>query len=653
MPIPSGGARRRRRVRRPPGRGGRPVVDEPEVDSDRWRARPLVAGAVVVAVFAVPVVASIGAAALLGHLWVPATTAGGMALRWVAILGTSTLVFLGCERLTRRALPLTVLLRMGMVFPGRAPKRLSVARRSWTTRDLSRRIDEARHQGISDEPTAAAEQIVALAATLSAHDRKTRGHAERVRAFTDLIAEELRLPDDDRDRLRWSALLHDVGKLTVHADILNKAGSLSDDEWELMRQHPLEGAKLTAPLAAWLGPWANTIAEHHERFDGRGYPFGLAGQAISTGGRIVAVADCYDTMTSLRSYKLPMSTETARAELAACSGAQFDPVMVRAFLAVSVSRLHAVAPLTWIGSLPFGNLGPQLARVAAAGGRMAATGAVATVGVIGLGAGQFAVASPPSTTPSAQAASARASGAAGPRSGGSSAGAGGSAHSGGSAGASPGASKSGSTAAGDKAGTRRGGSGGSRGDSGGKGSSASQSGGDQSGGNGGGTGDQSGSSGGGTGDGGTTTTVGSGTAPTGTTTIIGGTAPTSTTTTTTTASTTTTTATTTTTTTLPPLVPPSGVRATPGCQALILIPDVALSWTASPTTRVTGYEILRGASKTSLSPIASVSPRTKVTYTDNSVSGFGTTYWYEIEAVAGGSTAASGPVSATTPTLCL
>jgi hypothetical protein len=616
----------------------------------------VVAGAVVVAVFAVPVVASIGAAALLGHLWVPATTAGGMALRWLAILGGSCIVFLGCEGLTRRALPLTVLLRMGMVFPGRAPKRLSVARRSWTTRDLSRRIDEARDHGITDEPTAAAEQIVALAATLSAHDRKTRGHAERVRAFTDLIAEELRLPDDDRDRLRWSALLHDVGKLTVHADILNKAGSLSDDEWELMRQHPLEGAKLTAPLAGWLGPWANTIAEHHERFDGKGYPFGLAGQEISTGGRIVAVADCYDTMTSLRSYKLPMSTETARAELAACAGAQFDPVMVRAFLAVSVSRLHAVAPLTWIGSLPFGNLGPQLARVAAAGGRMAATGAAATVGVVGLGAGQFAVASPPSMSLSAtvQHTSAGAPGPAGrPTSSGAAKGGGGSAQVNGSGGATHGGSGSGTTPPRDRAGTQPSGSRDNGGGTGANGSSGGQSGGGQSGGdqsgtgdsgNGDGKGDGSGDNGGGTGGGGTTTTVTTGPTPTVPTTTIAGTTPTTTSTTT---------ATTTTTTTLPPLLPPSGVQATPSCQAILLVPEVSLSWTASPTTRVIGYEILRGTSKTSLSPIASVSGRTTVAYPDKTVSGFGSTYWYEVEAVAGGSTAASGPVSATTPTLCL
>jgi hypothetical protein len=608
-------------------------------DATRWQPRPVVATVVVVAVFVVPVVLSIGAAALVGNLWHPAATVGGTALRWVAILGASTLVFVGGERFTRRVLPLTVLLRMGMVFPGRAPRRLSVALRSWTTKDLSRRIDEARSQGVTDEPIVAAEKIVSLAATLSAHDRKTRGHAERVRAYTDLIAEELRLPDDDRDRLRWSALLHDVGKLTVHTDVLNKPGQLSEGEWELMRQHPLEGAKLTAPLAAWLGPWANTIAEHHERFDGRGYPSGLGGQEISTGGRIVAVADSYDTMTSVRSYNKPMSTDAARAELATCAGAQFDPVIVRAFLAVSVSRLRAVAPLTWLGSLPFGNLGPQLARAVATGGRVGVTGVAAAVGVVAL-AGAHHGGGVPGTSHLAAVNLGISPGSPGTPSS-VSVGAPGS--------QSRAAGNAGSSSFTDKDPGARGGAPGSgagsdatpTGDAGANVGGAPSAGGRSDAGNSG----AGGGSGGGTGS---ATTVVSGQTPD-TPTTTGGSLPPGTT------STTRPTPTTTTTAPLAPLGAPSGLSASGGCQVLVLGPEITLTWTASATTRVTGYAILRSTGKTSTySNVATVSGRTIATYADTTVSGLGKTYWYEIEAVAGAAASSpSAPVSGATPTLCL
>ena len=292
-------------------------------------------------------------------------------------------VYALAARVVRRALPLAALLKMTLVFPDKAPTRMAVARKAGSTRALERKLAEARERGIKDEPSVAAEQILALATSLNKHDRLTRGHSERVRAVTDLIAEELSLPQGDRDRLRWSALLHDIGKLTVPGSILNKPGKPDDIEWLLLKSHPLAGARLAAPLGGWLGPWADSIAQHHEKYDGTGYPYGLAGEGISLGGRIVAVADCYETMTAVRSYKAAMTPAAARRELAACAGSHFDPVIVRAFLGASVGRLGLLGgPLSLLGELPPMNAIPQLGQlVSVAGQGLAAVAAVAGISI--------------------------------------------------------------------------------------------------------------------------------------------------------------------------------------------------------------------------------------------------------------------------------
>ena len=115
--------------------------------------------------------------------------------------------------------------------------------------------------------------------------------------------------------MQWVALLHDIGKLDVPANILNKPGQLDDTERAVIFGHPGSGELRAAPLIAWLGPWANGIWEHHEKFDGTGYPKGLRGNQITYAGRLIAVCDSFEVMAAARLYKKPMPLAQARAEL--------------------------------------------------------------------------------------------------------------------------------------------------------------------------------------------------------------------------------------------------------------------------------------------------------------------------------------------------
>ena len=246
-------------------------------DEQRWRPRPLLSFALRLVSVLVP--AAAGAASAYGYV-VAMPAPGGLAtIPWAfGLVLSSTIATAFAERIGKRFLPLAVLLRLSLVFPDRAPSRFAMARGAGNVRVLERRIRDAREQGVDQAPVRAAEQILSLVAALSAHDRKTRGHSERVRAFTDLVAGQLRLPEADRDRLRWAALLHDIGKLHVPAKILNKPGRPEPREWETLQGHPAAGARIAAPLMAWLGPWGDAIEQHHERFGGGGYP------ALARGG---------------------------------------------------------------------------------------------------------------------------------------------------------------------------------------------------------------------------------------------------------------------------------------------------------------------------------------------------------------------------------
>lgn len=329
----------------------------------RWRSRRFSAALVRVLVFVVPIAAGFVVGSLVSRALPDPSTAYEIVFWWIAIVSVATVTATAVDRIARQFLPLAVLLRMTMLFPDAAPSRLRTARRVGNVSELKRRIAAAANGEGDADLGEVAELILSLSTALSNHDRKTRGHSERTRAYTDLIAEEMGLPERDRDRLRWAALLHDVGKLDVPAEILNKPTSLDDDEWELVKQHPLHGMRLVAPLVPWLGEWAETIEHHHERWDGSGYPHGLTGEEISLGARIVTVADAYDVMTSGRSYQAAMTPAQARREIASMAGVQFDPQVARALMTVSLGKLRwSTGPIAALAQIPFVRGIPQVGR---------------------------------------------------------------------------------------------------------------------------------------------------------------------------------------------------------------------------------------------------------------------------------------------------
>jgi putative nucleotidyltransferase with HDIG domain len=171
--------------------------------------------------------------------------------------------------------------------------------------------------------------IRALAAALDARDPYTAGHSERVSALSVLIARHLQLSEAEVDIIRLGALLHDIGKIGVADHILRKPGPLSADEFEQIRRHPGLGARILRKVP-FLEPHLAIVELHHERPDGKGYPFGLLGDNIPLDARIVHVADAFDAMTSARAYRPARAASVALVELQRYSGTQFDPASVDA-----------------------------------------------------------------------------------------------------------------------------------------------------------------------------------------------------------------------------------------------------------------------------------------------------------------------------------
>jgi putative nucleotidyltransferase with HDIG domain len=177
----------------------------------------------------------------------------------------------------------------------------------------------------------------ALLSALDTRDTETEGHSERVTAYTMLLAEHMQVPQEELYHIERGALLHDIGKIGIPDRILLKPGPLTPEEWVEMKKHPVIGFRMCSKIDFLKGA-AHIVLHHHERWDGKGYPDGLAGETIPLGARIFAVADTFDAMTTDRPYRSALTYAHARAEFEKHSGSQFDPAVVKAFLQVPQER---------------------------------------------------------------------------------------------------------------------------------------------------------------------------------------------------------------------------------------------------------------------------------------------------------------------------
>ena len=197
----------------------------------------------------------------------------------------------------------------------------------------------ARNHALHDDPTAML--VEALATALDAREHETGLHSKRVACHTLVLAKRFTADAEQLRQIYWGALLHDIGKIGVPDAILLKPAPLTPEEWQVMRQHPEIGHRIVAgiPLMAQA---AEIVLSHEERYDGSGYPRGLARDAIPLGARLFAVIDTLDAVTSDRPYRRGRSFDEARVEIERMAGTQFDPSAVDAFVAENATLREMV-----------------------------------------------------------------------------------------------------------------------------------------------------------------------------------------------------------------------------------------------------------------------------------------------------------------------
>ncbi|MCH2152808.1 MAG: FHA domain-containing protein [Phycisphaerales bacterium] len=208
----------------------------------------------------------------------------------------------------------------------------SIALANLSRADLERRFAEARSSMFEGT-------VRALASAIDAKDPYTRGHSDRVALLSSQLARALGHPDSAIEAARVCGQVHDVGKIGVPESVLTKPGGLSDEEFDLIKQHPDIGYRILSDIPA-MQKLLGGVRHHHERWDGRGYPDGLAGEDIPELGRLVAVVDAFDAMRSARAYRSGMKPEHALEEIRKSSGSQFDPEMAEAFLKINLDAYN-------------------------------------------------------------------------------------------------------------------------------------------------------------------------------------------------------------------------------------------------------------------------------------------------------------------------
>jgi putative nucleotidyltransferase with HDIG domain len=183
--------------------------------------------------------------------------------------------------------------------------------------------------------------IGALILTEEAKDPYVKGHSKRVAQISLAIAKEMGLSEQTQAIIERAGILHDIGKLGIEDEVLKKPGKLNDQEWQIMKKHPLRSVEILEPLK-FLAREKDIIMHHHERCDGKGYPSGLKCEEIPFEARIIAVADTFDAMNSERAYRKPLPKDVILSELNKASGSQLDPSVVTAFL-----KLLEKSPSLW------------------------------------------------------------------------------------------------------------------------------------------------------------------------------------------------------------------------------------------------------------------------------------------------------------------